>query len=178
VSDAVLSQDELAAVATLWRSGQRELVCRFGGTSMRPAVPPLAEVRLRCGEGGALGDVIAFLDAGRVIVHRVVALAPNGWLLTRGDARLLPDTPVRAAAQVIGRVVAVRGDEAFGPVPEAPRSLLRACALAPLVGLMRISPGAGAGVIGALHAGRRRALALASRLRGVLPRLRGRGARP
>src|SRR4029077_12793176 len=106
---------------------------------------------------------------------RVVALSPKGWLLTRGDARLLPDTPVLAAAQVLGRVVAVREGEAFGPVPEAPRSLLRACALAPLVGLMRMSPGGGAWLIGTLHAGRRRALALAPRLRGALLRLRGRG---
>ena len=92
VSDAPpdLGSPELSAVARLWKASRREVVCRFGGRSMAPALPPQAEVRLCCGQEGSVGDVMAFLDGGRMVVHRIVALAPDRrWILTRGDARLL-----------------------------------------------------------------------------------------
>jgi len=178
VSDPVLGDEELATVARLWKANRRELTCRFGGTSMMPAVPPQAEVRLRCGEKGGTGDVVAFLDEGRVMVHRIVALSPGGWLLTRGDARLLPDHPIRDVAKVMGRVVAVRQGEAFVDLPPAPASFARALVLWPLVQLLHQNPVAGAGVIATLLRARRAAQAVRARLGGLAARVRGRGATP
>jgi hypothetical protein len=172
VSDPVLGTAELAAVAQLWKSGRRELVCRFGGTSMRPSIAPEAEVRLLCGEGAAArGDVVAFLDEGRVIVHRVVAIAPSGWLVTRGDDRLLPDRVLRDPENVIGRVVAVRSGAAFADVPAARPSFARGLVLWPLVQALRVSPSQGAALIDLLLRARRRA-------QGLRARLRGRGVAP
>ena len=170
MSGPLLGTAELAAVAQLWKSGRRELVCRFGGTSMRPAIAPGAEVRLLCGEGAAApGDVVAFVDEGRVIVHRVVAALPGGALVTRGDARLLPDRLLRGAGQVLGRVVAVRRGDAFAEVPAARGSSAQALVLWPLVQAVRMSPSAGAAVIGLLLRARRRAQGLLARIRARDP---------
>jgi len=168
VTDPVLGTAELSAVAELWKSGRRELVCRFGGTSMRPAIAPQAEVRLLCGTPSVeRGDVVAFLDEGRVMVHRVVAALPGGGLLTRGDARLLPDRPLQGGGQVMGRVEAVHVGEAFAAVPPLRGSLAQALVLWPLVQALRLSPAAGARLIDVLLRARRRGQGLAARLRGA-----------
>jgi hypothetical protein len=163
---------ELAAVARLWRASRREVVCRFGGRSMSPAVSPQAEVRLCCGEEGRTGDVIAFLDGGRLVVHRIVAVsAAQGWILTRGDARLLPDTPIRRAENVIGRVAGVRQGDGFADLPPPTPSALRRAVLWPLVGALRLSPAAGTHVIAALVNARRTALTAAALLRAAARRV-------
>lgn len=167
MSDPVLGTEELSAVAQLWKSGRRELVCRFGGTSMSPAIAHQAEVRLLCGVPEvARGDVVAFLDEGRVIVHRVVAALPGGGLLTRGDARLLPDRPLRDAGQVMGRVEAVRVGGRFVEVPPFRGSIAQALLLGAMVGTLRLFPAAGARLIDVLLRVRRRGQGLFARLRG------------
>lgn len=167
MSDPVLGMAELSAVAQLWKRERRELLCRFGGTSMSPAIAHQAEVRLLCGAPSvARGDVVAFLDEGRVIVHRVVAALPGGGLLTRGDARLLPDRPLQDAGQVMGRVEAVRHGEHFVEVPTVRGSIAQALVLWALVRALRLSPAAGARLIDLLLRVRRRGQGLAARLRG------------
>ena len=167
MSDPVLGTAELSAVAQLWKSGRRELICRFGGTSMSPAIADRAEVRLLCGVPAVeRGDVVAFLDEGRVIVHRVVAALPGGGLLTRGDARLLPDRPLPDAGQVMGRVEAVRVREQFVEVPPFRGSIAQALMLLALVGALRLFPAAGARLIDVLLRVRRRGQGLLARLRG------------
>lgn len=167
MSDPVLGTAELAAVAELWKSGRRELVCRFGGASMSPAIAHQAEVRLLCGVPSVeRGDVVAFLDEGRVIVHRVVATLPGGGLLTRGDARLLPDRPLPGAGRVMGRVEAVRVGEHFAEVPPGRGSIAQALVLLALVGALRRFPSAGARLIDVLLRARRRGQGLFARLRG------------
>jgi hypothetical protein len=150
-----LPADQLAAVAALWSRAGRELAVRFTGASMEPAIASGAEVRLVCGAACGPGDVIAVRAGSGVLVHRVVAGGRKGqWILTRGDARLLPDPPARAA-DVIGRVTGRRAGSAFEDVPPAPRSLAGRVVLAPFVALMRASPAAGGALIAGLTGARR-----------------------
>jgi hypothetical protein len=152
----------LAAVAALWRKTGRELRARFGGSSMDPAVPPGAEVVLRCGETGGPGDVIAFLSGGRLLVHRVVARAPDGaWTLTRGDARLLPDVPIVDAEAVVGRIAGLWRAGSLVSVPAPPDSLARRCVLGFASAVLRASPRAGIAALASLHAAGRWARTLA-----------------
>jgi hypothetical protein len=166
LSDAALelTAEELAAVARLWRATRREVDCRFGGTSMAPTLASGAEVRLRCGEGGAAGDIIAFLDQGRVLLHRVVAAsADRAWILTRGDARLLPDAPIRRAEDVIGRVTAVRDGGTFVPPPAPPRATaLQRAVLWPLLASLRVGAGPGTALVRSLVRARRLARRLSA----------------
>ena len=142
----------LAAVASLSRKTGRELRARFGGSSMMPALPPGTEVLLRCGENGGPGDVIAFLADGRLVVHRVVARAADGaWTLTRGDARLLPDVPIRDAEAVVGRVAGVWRAGSLEGLPAAGDSLSRRLALRLACAALRASPGAATNALRSLH---------------------------
>jgi hypothetical protein len=161
----------LAAVASLWRKTGRELRARFGGSSMLPALAPGTEVLLRCGEAGGPGDVIAFLAAGRLVVHRVVARAPDGaWTLTRGDARVLPDVPIRDPDAILGRVAGVWRDGALETVPVALDSAARRLSIRLWSAVLRISPGAGAAALRSMHTG--------LRLARTVPLLLQRSSRP
>lgn len=177
--EADLTQGEgLAAVAALWRKTGRELRARFGGSSMEPALPAGSEVLLRCGEAGASGppladgDVIAFLADGRLIVHRVVARAPDGaWTLTRGDARVLPDVPIRDASALVGRVAGIcRGGAVLG-VPAAQDSAVRRGIVRLCAALVAASPSVGSAVLRSIHAGSRLARSLVILTRRSRPRV-------
>ena len=89
-----LSPAELEAISTLWKRERRELVMSFSGVSMLPAIAPGQQVVVQCGVEPAVGDVAVFRFDNRVGVHRVVARSAS-WLLTWGDANLLPDEPIR-----------------------------------------------------------------------------------
>ena len=142
----------LAAVASLWRKTGRELRARFGGSSMEPALPAGTEILLRCGETGAPGDVIAFLAGGRLIVHRVMARAPDGaWTLTRGDARVLPDAPILDPDAILGRVAGLWRAGSLDRVPAAADSLSRRWVLAVARAVLRVSPRAGAAGLRSAH---------------------------
>jgi hypothetical protein len=124
-----LTASELGAVAALWSSSRRELVARFGGTSMRPSIAPGQAVVVRCGEWPRIGDVAVFQRGDVLTVHRVVA-EQEGFLLTWGDRNVVPDDPVDASRHLLGVVVALQHDGAWRPVPPAPdrrwrRALLR-----------------------------------------------------
>jgi hypothetical protein len=168
LSGNVLSPEQLAAVADIWTRGGREIVVRLTGRSMEPAIPSGTEVRIRCGESGGVGDIVACREGAGVRVHRVVARSPRGWLLTRGDARWVPDAPLPADSLVLGRVVAVRRGEAFEPPPAPRASPLRRASLWPLVAALRAHPRAGAALVGALIHARRLALRAVTPLRRVL----------
>jgi hypothetical protein len=164
-----LPADQLAAISELWGRTGRELLVRFTGSSMAPALGSETEVKLACGSGGAVGDVVAVRTGGTVIVHRVVARSATGaWIVTRGDARLLPDMPATGDA-VIGLVSSRRGPRGFEDVPRTAPSLAQRAALAPLVTLLRVSPRAGTTVIAALVGLRRRLLAGVGALRRASP---------
>jgi hypothetical protein len=146
-------------VAALWKRTGREVVARFTGSSMEPTIPSGAEVRLRCGVEVGMGDVAAFLRDGHLIVHRVVGGSREaGWILTCGDALLLPDPPIRDFDTILGQVVEVRVGDRFEPLAAARRGLIvRSC-----LGLLRWSPSLGDAAVRAL-----RYLRLARRRRPV-----------
>lgn len=163
----MLAPEHLAAVASLWGRTGRELTVRFSGTSMEPTLASGAEVLLRCGEPLAAGDIIAYLAAGQVILHRVVARAKTGdWILTRGDARTLPDAPILRREAVFGRVAGVRRDDAFvDPPSPPPDSLPRRLVVEVCRAALEASPRAGASLLSLLVGARRALLSAAGRLR-------------
>ena len=105
------STGELNAVAALW-----------------------VEVTVDCGRPWRVGDVVAFVAANQVFVHRVVLAAPDGVaIVTRGDGYALPDELIEHASEVVLGVVTKlrRGDE-WVDIPPSPdsrkrRILLRLC---------------------------------------------------
>ena len=90
---------ELAAVAEIWKRTRRTFEARFDVTSMLPSIAPLQPVTVRCGCDAVVGDVVLALSGDRIIVHRLIWRDPRrSWLLTRGDARAVPDGPIDASA--------------------------------------------------------------------------------
>jgi hypothetical protein len=116
----------LRAVAELWRRSGREVTTQFGGTSMLPTIPPGVDVVLQCPASPKVGDIIAYVRADRLVVHRVVTLSDTlGWVLTCGDAEVVPDPPITDPTSVIGTVTKVRRDGTLVIPPPAPPSLPR-----------------------------------------------------
>jgi hypothetical protein len=113
------TENEILAVASLWRAARREVVTSFQGTSMLPTIAPGVEVLLDCGREWQIGDIIAFVDSGHLAVHRIMAAsADRQWLLTRGDHRIIPDEPFEAQDAVIGVITRVRvREEWIAPSP-------------------------------------------------------------
>ena len=70
---------------------------------MLPTIAPDSPLEIVCGDEAQPGDVILFLHRGQVVVHRLLAFR-GSWMLTRGDANVVPDLPVRREA-LVGRVV-------------------------------------------------------------------------
>jgi signal peptidase I len=96
-----------------------EVRLRVLGTSMVPAVLPgdLVSIRRASLDEISLGEVVLFLQNGRLFVHRVVgrneaSAAGNPeepCLITRGD-RLRHDDPPVSSQELLGRVVSVERD--------------------------------------------------------------------
>ena len=106
------TENEILAVAALWRAARREVVTSFQGTSMLPTIAPGVEVLLDCGKEWQVGDIIAFVDSGHLAVHRIMAASSDRqWLLTRGDHRIIPDDPFEAKDAVIGVITRVKVGE-------------------------------------------------------------------
>ena len=158
-----LTGERLRAVAALWARGEREITARFAGTSMLPTIAPDAEVLLDCGHVPEPGEIACYVRGDDVVVHRVVARTADGrWLLTRGDASLLPDPPSRAA-DVLARIRKVRRDGRWTEPAPAPGSFVRAAAVSLSRAALSVSPALGRGVIGGLWMIRRALLALRPR---------------
>ena len=80
--------------------------CRIRGASMEPAIPRGSRIRITFSRGlHRVGDIVAFMVADKIVVHRIAHRAGR-HLLTRGDAMLLPDPPLDAAA-VLGEVAEI-----------------------------------------------------------------------
>jgi hypothetical protein len=111
------------AAARLFRGAQGTIDSEVSGVSMGGVIPDGAFVRIAADpESCRVGEVVAFFAGGRSVVHRVRWMRRN-WLITQGDAMLLPDVPVPRDA-VLGRVIAVRADGDWRPPaakPLAPR---------------------------------------------------------
>ena len=155
------------------RSPGRSILSTVQGMSMQGCLAPGSRIRIEMepDQPYDVGMVIAFLAGEQLVVHRVVHRGRSGhaagWVLTRGDAPLVPDAPV-PQARILGRVSGVFKDgDWLAPGSAAPRSL-RARVLS--TGIVRVatlllylSPGLTA-----------RLLARLSRLEGALRLARNR----
>ena len=97
--------DELL-VAHLYRGQAVRFVAR--GLSMWPSVLDGDRVTVAPMHGQAkLGQIVCVQAESRFLVHRVIALGPNGRVKTRGDALTAADGWFEAE-KVHGRVVGIR----------------------------------------------------------------------
>lgn len=107
----------LAAALDLLGPNGETVVLDVTGDSMVPTLRDGDAVRVALGRGRLrFGDVLVFVQANSVVVHRYLGPARDRagrpCLRTRGDGRSNLD-PALDAGQVLGRVVAVRRDGAF-----------------------------------------------------------------
>jgi len=105
---APLSEDERRAVRASLASGAR-LRARVVGSSMWPTLRH-GEVVVLVDGAPRPGEVVAIEAGGRLVVHRLLRVESDRWIL-RGDANLRADAPVSRDA-LLGRVERVeRGGE-------------------------------------------------------------------
>ncbi len=83
------------------------------GPSMGSALPDgtIAQIEITRAAACREGDVVVFLDDNVVVAHRLVRQISRGgqkFVITRGDARIVPDKPLPATC-VLGRVIGVIG---------------------------------------------------------------------
>lgn len=116
--------DRILTVASGFREAQGVLECHLRGGSMGRAIPAFSRIRIRFSNQKSyrIGQVVAFLVGTRIMVHRVVYHGHRGcaknYLITQGDAMLLPDPPVNVR-DVLGPVVEFQFDGGWNP-PETP----------------------------------------------------------
>jgi hypothetical protein len=121
-------QARVHAAANLRREDGGAVVveCALRGGSMAAAIPAGSRIRICCEPGPfRIGDVVAFLSEGSMVVHRVVHRSRSvpAWLVMRGDAMILWDPPIIEAA-ALGRVIAFdagSGWKEVGPPSWRPR---------------------------------------------------------
>jgi signal peptidase I len=111
-----------------------EVRLRVLGTSMAPAMLPgdLVSIRRASLNEISVGEVVLFLQNGRMFVHRVVGKSEisaagnpaEHCLITRGD-RLRHDDPPVSPRELLGRVVTIeRDNRAIEVAPHGSNSLL------------------------------------------------------
>jgi hypothetical protein len=121
----------VVALASSLRAPDRLLESTVEGTSMGRSLPPKSRIRIALirRERYETGEVVAFLDANSTIVHRVVHRgrfgAAAGYILTRGDATLVPDPPVNHQ-RILGPVTGIWVDGHWAHPCAAPNRSLRA----------------------------------------------------
>jgi hypothetical protein len=137
--------ERIVALASSLRAPNRSVESRVQGTSMGPSLPAGTRVRIDMSPRAdyPIGAVIAFVEGNRLIVHRIVH-AGRDYVLTRGDARIAPDIPVKRE-HVIGLVTADSGDGEWRKVasPRRRRGLAGACAMLAVLAarvVLRASP--------------------------------------
>jgi signal peptidase I len=131
------------------------------GCSMEPAIPGLAQVKVRMlhGDDAQLGDVVYFKSQEGFMIHRVASKVKKGFasnlLITIGDNCLLPDSPV-ITSQIVGVVFAVKINGQWQPVqPLVYQSfifrVLRHISLLVIVSVTRLDPEFTSRLVTALH---------------------------
>jgi hypothetical protein len=151
----------ILAVAARVRAPERTLESTVEGMSMGRTLPAGSRIRIELAHRGRyeVGEVVAFLAGRHVVVHRVVRRgrggSAGGYLLTRGDAALVPDPPVEER-RVLGAVTGVARDGGWVAVNACPREVYPVRAviwllLAAAASLLRVSPRAAAAFVTAVH---------------------------
>ncbi|MFT4285757.1 MAG: signal peptidase I, partial [Protaetiibacter sp.] len=97
----------LVPVAWSWLTGQQLLLVEGG--SMAPALErgELVLIDTRGADAIGAGDAVTVRQPdGTLLTHRVLAVAPDGRLTTRGDANAVQDAAAVERSAVVGAVVA------------------------------------------------------------------------
>jgi signal peptidase len=90
---AAVSIASIAIVFSVWQ-GYWLLVVLTG--SMKPAINPGDIILVSpLHSKPKVGDVVAYVLEGHIVLHRVVRVYPNGTIVTKGDANTAPDKPVK-----------------------------------------------------------------------------------
>ena len=119
-----LDRNQLSGIAAIWKRQRRQLVARFGGTSMLPSIEPGTELTIDCGRTPQLGDVVLAVAPTGLIVHRLVIV--HGELAVMcGDGTVIPDPAVPLDA-LFGVVSQKRAADRWIDLPPPPRSFFRA----------------------------------------------------
>ncbi|NNG14858.1 MAG: hypothetical protein HKM89_00165 [Gemmatimonadales bacterium] len=118
-------EERLRAIVPLLKRVEGDVELMLYGLSMEPTIPDASVIRIRCREPETcrVGDVVVMQAGSRIIAHRVLHRGRRGrareYLITRGDARWLPDPPVPVAS-LLGVVAGVAAGETWSP-PSAAR---------------------------------------------------------
>jgi len=162
-------QERILALASGLRAPNRTIESRVQGTSMGPGLAPGMRIRIDMSprDHYPLGGVVAFVGGNRLIVHRLVHQGAE-YVLTRGDARLAPDAPVKRE-QIVGLVTAAGNQGEWRDVvtPRARKGIAHACAAVTLLAariLLRASPAMTACLMRAMHVVEGRAHEISARL--------------
>jgi hypothetical protein len=144
----------LLPLASQLGESQPEFESAIHGSSMAPAIPAGARLRVRPVAPPQLcerGDVIFYLADDRYVVHRVVHRprwgAGRDHLLTCGDLAVAPDPPLRRD-RVLGTVSAMQTAAGWRPVgPRIAtgslyRRAMRGVAAASVIAVLGVSPSA------------------------------------
>ena len=105
--------ERILDVVSRLRGSDTVIECRLRGGSMEPAVPRGATLRISLGRGAPyrVGEVVAFVQAASVCVHRVAFLGRSqkarDYIITQGDACFYPDPPI-STPMVLGPVTEFR----------------------------------------------------------------------
>ena len=149
------------ALARSLRALHRSLESTVKGVSMGPGLGPGSRIRIALAHRARYeaGEVVAYVAGSQVVVHRVVhrgrAAAAQGYLITRGDATLVPDPPIEHAL-ILGPVTGVWRAGDWVPLDGQPRRsprarVARALSLAAAVGGLYLSPRTTAKALTRLH---------------------------
>ena len=100
------------SVLKLWRKAGRELRLKTDGTSMRPLIEPGDEITARLVDPDLLrlGDLMAFWNGNRVVIHRLIKrrqTEESQWFCEKADN--LPGWNWIDGDRVLGKVVSIEG---------------------------------------------------------------------
>lgn len=114
-------RETVAGVTSLLNRAGDSAVTELVGRSMEPTIPNGTRVRIDFDTKADAreGDVVVVTTRTGYVIHRVVACWHRGrtrYVLTRGDARWMPDTPV-LESELAGVVSEIEGPEGWVPTP-------------------------------------------------------------
>lgn len=148
------------AVVERLRAPGRFVESTVTGMSMGPGLGPGLRIRIALVPRTRYepGEVVAYLAGNQVVVHRVAhrgRAAARSYVVTRGDATLVPDPPVERG-RILGPVTGVWRASGWVPPGGPPQRslrarLARALSLAAAIGALYVSPRAAASALVALH---------------------------
>jgi hypothetical protein len=142
-------RERLLALSSLLKNSSPEIESQVQGGSMGAVLPDGSQIRIRIGAVDTFvpGQIVTYIAKDRIIAHRLVQSVTSydgHYVITRGDATLCCDAPVRTSS-VIGVVTEFRKNGSWQPVgPPAARGrgsqLIASVMSAMVVALLRLNP--------------------------------------